>query len=268
MQIIFLGAVAALALYSTIIERNLLIQKKVNIKLPSTKTKLRIAHFTDIHIGKFYSVKKLNKLVDKINKADADLVLLTGDLFDKVWLYNDNGEIDSILSKINAKIGKFAVYGNHDSCPNDRHTYSSVMNKSGFKLLKNSNIKFNIDNKILNLMGLDDFFQGKIDIQKTTQNLSNNEFNILMLHEPDLIEKFKDYKIDLALAGHSHGGQVFVPFYGTILNTGLAEMYDRNIYTVGSTKQTKLYVNSGIGSTGLPIRFFCLPNISILDINI
>lgn len=265
---LFFALAGAGVIYSTLIERNLLIKKRFNINTKNSGEKLRIVHFTDVHIGKFFNINKLENLVKKINESDADLVLLTGDLIDKIKYYKDDGKIDIILSKINAKIGKYAVYGNHDSYPGNRSTYAKILKNSGFKLLKNNNEKIEFKDKIVNLMGLDDFFQGKIDIKETTSNISTNEFNILMLHEPDLIREFSEYPINLALSGHSHGGQVFIPLYGTILNTGLAESYDRNLYTVGNQNQTTLYVNSGIGSTGLPIRFCCIPNISIIEVNI
>lgn len=267
MKFLFLTLIALGAVYSTLIERNLIIKKKINIKSKYNNTEtFRIAHFTDVHLGRFFSYKQLKKLVDKINETEADIVLLTGDLVDKMYDYKDDGDADKILAKIEAKMGKFSVYGNHDSYPGNRHTYAKIMENSGFTLLKNNNVKINIKGKTINLMGLDDFFQGKIDIEKTTENICDDDYNILMLHEPDLITKFDNYNIDLALAGHSHGGQVFVPLYGTILNTGLAESFDRNIYIVGKNKQTILYVNSGIGSTGLPIRFCCIPNVSVMDI--
>lgn len=269
MKIGFLFLIALVgAIYSTLIERKLLIKKYINIKkdnIPLTE-KLKVIQFTDVHFGKFLKIKDFNKIVNKINSLDADIVVFTGDLVDSMRYYNDNGELDKALSKINAKIGKFAVYGNHDSYPGNRHTYAKILDYAGFKLLKNENTKIKINNKTLNLMGLDDFFQGKYDVEKTTFGIDSSEFNLLMLHEPDLAMKFLDYPIDLAIAGHSHGGQIYIPCYGTIVNTGLAESHDRGLYKLRKDKTFPLYVNSGIGCTGLPIRFCCIPNITVIEI--
>lgn len=255
-------------IYSTLIERNLLIKKYIKIKKDNNNNteKLKIVQFTDVHFGKFLKLKDVKKIVNKINSIDADIVLLTGDLVDSMRHYNDDGQLDSALSLISAKIGKFAVYGNHDSYPGNRHTYAKILKNSGFKLLKNDNTKININKKTLNLMGLDDFFQGKYDIEKTTSNIDRDDFNLLMLHEPDLATEFMNYPIDLAIAGHSHGGQIYIPFYGTIINTGLAESHDRGLYKLRKDKTFPLYVNSGIGCTGLPIRFCCIPNITVIEI--
>ena len=266
-SILILIALAGIA-YSTLIERKLLIKKYINIKKSNIllTEKVKIAHFTDVHLGPFYKLNDLKRLVKKINSIDADIVVFTGDLVDSMKRYIDDGEADKILATIKAKIGKFAVYGNHDSYPGNRYTYAKILKEAGFTLLRNEHTKIKINNKILNLMGLDDFFQGKYDIEKTTIDIDKNDFNLLMLHEPDLAEKFIDYPIDLAIAGHSHGGQIYIPLYGTIVNTGLAESHDRGLYKLGKNKNLPLYVNSGIGSTGLPVRFCCIPNITIIEI--
>ena len=264
---LFLLALSGAA-YSTLIERKLLIKKYINIKKEKTTPteSLKIAQFTDVHFGKFFKMKDINKLVKKINSLDADIVVFTGDLVDNMRAYNDDGVLDEALSRIKAKIGKFAVYGNHDSYTDNRHTYAKILENGGFTLLKNKNTKIEINNKTLNLMGLDDFFQGKCDIEKTTSNINSKDFNLLLLHEPDLATKFLDYPIDLALAGHSHGGQIYIPLYGTIVNTGLAESHDRGLYKLRSDKTFPLYVNSGIGCTGLPIRFCSIPNVTLIEI--
>ncbi|MGL4760366.1 MAG: metallophosphoesterase [Sarcina sp.] len=267
LTLIALAGITGIA-YSTLIERKLLITKKVNIKKKNTTLteKIKVAHFTDVHLGKFYKINDLKKLVKKINSLNADIVIFTGDLVDSMERYQLDGIADKILSNIKAKIGKFAVYGNHDSYPGNRYTYAKILDNAGFTLLKNENTQININNKTLNIMGLDDFFQGKYDISKTTSDINENDFNLLMLHEPDLATKFLDLPIDLALAGHSHGGQIYIPLYGTIVNTGLAESYDRGLYKLRKDGTFPLYVNSGIGCTSLPIRFCCVPNISIITI--
>ena len=255
-------------IYSTVIERKLLIKKHINIKKENNNNteSLKIVQFTDVHFGKFFKIKDFNRLIKKINSLNVDIVIFTGDLVDSMHDYNDDGILDEALSKIKAKIGKFAVYGNHDSYQGNRHTYAKILKNGGFTLLKNENTKIKVNDKTLNLMGLDDFFHGKCDIKKTTSNIDNKDFNLLILHEPDLSTKFLDYPIDLAIAGHSHGGQIYIPCYGTIVNTGLAESHDRGLYKLHKDKDFFLYVNSGIGCTGLPVRFCCIPNVTLIEI--
>lgn len=265
-DIIFFSFILCGIIYSTFIERKLLISKKFNIKkenIQNIDTKIKVIQFTDVHLGRYFSLKDLEKVVDKINSLNPDIVVLTGDLVDKMRFYQHKEEIPKVLSKINSKLGNFAIYGNHDAYPGNRHSYAEIIKNSNFTLLINENRKIKIGSKTLNLMGLDDIFQGKINIDSTIKNINKNDFNLLMLHEPDLIDKFKGQPIDLAVAGHSHGGQIYVPLYGTILNTECAVKYDRGFHLIGDNNQDKikLYVNTGIGSTGLPIRFWNIPNV-------
>lgn len=263
-----------LAFYSIFIERNLIRRKLLNINKSKNKNtkNLKIVHFTDVHLGKFFSIKQFEKIINKIKKENPDLVIFTGDLTDRMEYFCQSKDVElvtKLLATIPAKIGKFAVYGNHDSYPGNRYTYEHIMTNGGFTLLKNENKKIQIENKTVNIFGLDDFFQGIMNIKKTVSDIKEEDFNLLLLHEPDLIKGFKEYPIDLALAGHSHGGQIYIPLYGTIMNTGLAVSYDRGIHkNLGTNKRTSLYVNSGIGSTGLPIRFCCIPNISVINLTI
>ncbi|MGL5820621.1 MAG: metallophosphoesterase [Sarcina sp.] len=264
----------ALAFYSIFIERNLIRRKLLNINRAKNKEikTLKIVHFTDVHLGKFFSIKQFTKIINKIKKEDPDIIIFTGDLTDSMQDFCQSKDVEivtNLLATLTAKIGKFAVYGNHDSYPGNRYTYESIMTNGGFSLLKNESKKLNLGSKTINILGLDDFYQGKMNVKETVSNINTEDFNLLLLHEPDLIEVFKDYPIDLALAGHSHGGQIYIPLYGTVMNTGLAIRYDRGLQkNLGTHKQTSLYVNSGIGSTGLPIRFCCIPNISIINLTI
>ena len=98
------------------------------------------------------------------------------------------------------------------------------------------------------------------------QGISNDHLNLLLIHEPDLISDFLSYPIDLATAGHSHGGQVYIPFYGPLLTTALAEDYVRGLYDFGNNRKTLLYVNTGIGNTKVPFRLFNVPQISVFKL--
>lgn len=254
--------------YAIFIERKLLIVKNFSIERKNLKKskKIKIAHITDIHIGKYFSLGMLEKLVEKINSSNPDIVVLTGDLFDRLKYYDSLDKVSQILSKIDCTSYKFSVYGNHDSYPGNRYSYSEIMKDSGFTLLINENEKINFNDKSINIMGLDDFFQGKINVEKTVENISNDDFNLLLLHEPDLIDNFKNYNIDLALAGHSHGGQISLPLIGPLAHTGLAKKYDKGFYNLGTNNQIKLYAHTGIGNTRIPVRFGNIPHIALFEI--
>lgn len=255
--------------YVTFIERNLLITKTHNITVNEKgEQELRVVQFTDTQLGEYYNLNNLEKAVKKINKLNADIVVFTGDLIDNASIYDDLYNVSEVLKKIECNIGKYAIYGNHDYGGGAVNYYEDIMNEAGFKVLKNENDRVEFDNFNLNILGADDALIGNYSPEDTVMNINSKDVNILLLHEPDLIKDFLDYPIDLTLSGHSHGGQVYIPFYGPLKKTYLAETYTKGIYKFDNEKNTKLYVNSGLGNTKFPFRFFNVPQITVFNLKI
>lgn len=255
--------------YSIKIEPKMLIKKEIKLKndINYTNGSVKIIQFSDVHLGEFFSLNQLEKVVKKINENEPDIVVFTGDLIDVASQYENINEISNVLSKIDAKLGKYAVYGNHDYGGGAVRVYENIMRESGFKVLVNENHSIKVSpNKNINILGVDDVLLGKPNIEKTVKNIRHNDYNILLSHEPDYVDKFKDYNIDLVLSGHSHGGQVYIPFYGPLKSTTYGEKYTRGLYNLNNQRDTKLYVNTGLGNTKLPIRFGNVPNISLFEI--
>ncbi|SFA83238.1 metallophosphoesterase [Clostridium frigidicarnis] len=255
--------------YSIKIEPKMLIKKEIKLKndINYNNGNVKIIQFSDVHLGDFFSLNQLEKVVKKINENEPDIVVFTGDLIDVASQYENINEISNVLSKIDAKLGKYAVYGNHDYGGGAVRVYENIMKESGFKVLVNENHSIKVSpNKNINILGVDDVLLGKPNIEKTVKNIRRNDYNILLSHEPDYVDKFKDYNIDLVLSGHSHGGQVYIPFYGPLKSTTYGEKYTRGLYNLNNQRDTKLYVNTGLGNTKLPIRLGNVPNISLFEI--
>ncbi|MGL4910880.1 MAG: metallophosphoesterase [Romboutsia sp.] len=260
--------------YSAIIEPNLLVVKKFNLdldgKIIEEKIKdkntesFKIVHISDTQIGYFYSAKRLKGLAKKINNLNPDIVVFTGDLIDYANKKPDIDRITENLSKIDAKIGKFTVFGNHDYMYDLPKYYTEIMKNSGFNLLVNENKRIRLSNeKYINIIGLDEKLNGKPSIEKYDKEMDIDDFNLVLMHNPDVIEEFKDSKIDLMLSGHSHGGQVSIPLKGAILTPPYGRKYTKGFYEVNGNN---LFVTSGLGSTKLPFRLLNVPE--IVEINI
>ncbi|MBY7006871.1 metallophosphoesterase [Clostridium botulinum] len=256
--------------YSIYVEPNLLSVRNIEINNSSNiknEDTIKIAQISDIHLGEYYTIDKLEKLVNKVNSQNADIIVFTGDLFDNVSKFEDTSKVAPILKKLNAKIGKYAIYGNHDYGGGAKNIYKNVMEDSGFKILVNDQANVKLDSgKTISILGLDDALLGNPDVEKTARNIKESNYNLLLLHEPDLSDKFVSYNIDLILAGHSHGGQVKIPFLGEIVTPPLAEKYKDGLYNLNTQRNTQLYVNSGIGNTKMPFRFINVPEVSIFEI--
>lgn len=232
---------------------------------------IKIVQFSDTHIKEDFTYGNLNKIVNSINKQDPDIVIFTGDLYDNYAKYNDDVNIIAELQKINAKYDKIAIWGNHDHGGGAVRQYESIMEQAGFILLKNENwyITTDAEKKIL-FTGLDDSMLGNMYMPDSTK-IYDSDYEVLLSHESDTVDNFQEYDYNLALSGHSHGGQVNVPFIPAINQkaiscTSLTEKYLEGMYELNS--RTKLYVNTGIGTTHISARFGVVPEISVFVINL
>lgn len=222
---------------------------------------VKIIQFSDVHLGKSYGVGTLRKIVNQINKLKPDIIVCTGDFIDYASDVNHREEIIKELKKLNAPYGKYAVYGNHEYKDDGDSIYRHMMRESGFELLVNEKKEIKIEEKELVIIGLDDSVSGKVNIPVATNHLSDKQYNILLAHEPDVVEEIIDLPIDLQLSGHSHGGQFRLPILGALYTPELSKKYIKGMYNFPNS-DVKLYVNVGIGTTIIRGRLFNRPEIS------
>ncbi|MGG0253290.1 metallophosphoesterase [Bacillus toyonensis] len=259
----------SLYFYATEIERKLITVTWNEIEAPMIPKEFnnkKILQFSDVHLGPEFTLKQLENLVEKMNELHPDIVVFTGDLIDKFGSYSaekDGAKV--ILQKINAPLGKYAVFGNHDRGGGGSVFYKKYMEEAGFSVLVNEVQKIKVGNgKYITISGLDDFLLGKPQIDATLKHVRQQDFNMLLVHEPDVVDKVARYPVDFQLSGHSHGGQVQIPFIGPLITTKLAESYVEGMYELeGKNKPLHLYVNRGIGTTRMPVRFWSVPELSV-----
>ncbi|MED1408026.1 MULTISPECIES: metallophosphoesterase [Bacillus] len=259
----------SLYFYATEIERRLVSVTWNEIEAPTIPEEFnnkKILQFSDVHLGSEFTLKQLDNLVGKMNELRPDIVVFTGDLIDKFGTYNaEREEAKEILREIHAPLGKYAVFGNHDRGGGGSLFYKRYMEEAGFSVLVNEVQKIKVENgKYITISGLDDFLLGKPQIDSTLKNLKQQDFNMLLVHEPDVVDKVARYPVDFQMSGHSHGGQVQIPFVGPLITTKLAEKYVEGMYELeGKSKPLHLYVNRGIGTTRMPVRFWSVPELSV-----
>lgn len=264
---ILVACTILLFVYSTCIERYLLVNKNINISLKGDGSKtLRVVQFSDSHVGEFFSIEQLKKVVNRINKQSPDLVFFTGDLFDIMEEYNKIDEVMIELSKIKASIGKFAVMGNRDY-QYGVNFFKDKMKISGFKVLDNKSIDIAYNNKNISIYGVSNWVIGPSMTNEVFDNIDKNNLNLLLMHEPDVMNKYTKYPIDIAFAGHSHGGQVSLPVIGAVIKTNYCEDYFKGKYILENSRGTIFNVSSGIGNTKVPFRLGNIPEIITFNIN-
>lgn len=242
---------------------------KVNeIELLDNDVSFKVVHFTDTHIKKDYKVKDLDKITNLINEANADFIVFTGDLYDHYLSYNDDNNLIALLTKLEANIAKIAIWGNHDYGGGAENVYQSIMEESGFNLIKNTNEIYTLDDgKRILFTGIDDTMLG--NPKTTTIDDLSYDYALFLTHEPDVIDNYSLDNYNMILAGHTHGGQIDIPFLPFINDMILKIASFSSKYDAGLNKleqEQYLYISTGLGTTKLSLRFNVVPEISIINI--
>jgi predicted MPP superfamily phosphohydrolase len=270
-SIIFLALFGACVfVYARYIEPKLLVVHEETLAYSNKGTNIKpltLVQFSDTHLGKDYTLEDFDRVIDKINENNPDIIVFTGDLIDSHAEDNDAEAIIARLKRLQSKRCKVAVYGNHDHGANGTKRYQKIMKAAGFTLLTNANQTVDLGNgQKMNMMGIDDVLLGKPDIKKATQTIKAKDYNLLIVHEPDIADELKAYPIDLQLSGHSHGGQVALPFIGALITPPYADKYVKGMYNIAGNDRMKLYVNSGIGTSNAKYRLLNTPQITVFHL--
>ena len=268
---IILLSIFGILLYSRYVATSGLITKEyvITTDIADSYDGFKIVHFSDLHYGRIITDQELKIISKEINLINPDIVVFTGDLIDdSIDTDNFNDEkLISFLSSIKAKYGKYAVRGNHDYVVY-ADKIKNLFADAGFTYLENSyDILYNESNDKIFIGGLDTSFYDKDDLDKTLAYQDENiSYKIMLTHEPDISDEIvsKDNTINLILAGHSHNGQVRLPFIGALTTPEKAKKYYDNYYKI---QNTNLYVSSGIGVSKVDFRLFNRPSINFYRIN-
>ncbi|AST91574.1 metallophosphoesterase [Sutcliffiella cohnii] len=233
--------------------------------IPKSFSNMKIVQFSDTHVGHSFTEEDLVEVVNKINKEKPDIVFFTGDLMDDPLHYERAEDLIAILKKINAPYGKFSIYGNHDHGGYGTEIYEEIMNKADFKLLKNENVYIEaINSEKIYIAGVDDLMLGRPSFTEALDNIPSENFTILLVHEPDIADEIsRQFRVQLQLSGHTHGGQVQIPFVGPIITPPLGSKYVEGFFYINDLT---LYVNRGLGTTRQPYRFFAPPEITVFSL--
>ncbi|MDR6878631.1 metallophosphoesterase [Bacillus sp. 3255] len=232
-------------------------------RYPAALGGVRIVQFSDTHLGSYYSLGQMERVAGLIQKQKPDIICFTGDLFD-----SNHGEVNEdvipILSRLQAGLGKYAVLGNHDMRLSPGKV-KDVLERSGFTVLVNGNRTIERGNGRMHVVGIDEIFHGKPDLRLALQGVHKDEFVLLLAHEPDFADMASAYPVDLQLSGHSHGGQIRIPLYGSLFTPDLGQKYPMGLYAFDN-REFYVYTNRGLGTTLFPIRFNCRPEITVFEL--
>lgn len=254
-----------LVIYATLIEpSNIVIEEnKIYLKnLPKSFNGFRIVHISDLHLNSYGSREK--EIINKIRKMRPDIIVVTGDLIDEKQYLNAGLEFMEKLASISPT---YFVFGNWDhlsgvSIP----LYEKYLAERKVIVLSNRHIMLSKNNEYIYLIGVDDPHTFHDDLNKAMENISENHVvKILLAHSPEIIDKAVEKNIDLVLVGHTHGGQIRLPIIGSLYVPlpPKYRKYDQGLFKVNNTL---MFVNRGIGTSLIPVRFLCPPEIVIIEL--
>lgn len=247
-------------------------------KLPKAFHGLRVVQISDMHLGSYGSDQSLVRNgIDLINAEKPDLIVFTGDMVND---YADEAEpFIAELSRLEARLGKFSILGNHDysdypkwSSQSDKaanlEKLKAVQKSMGFRLLLDENVEIEVDGERIGLLGVQNWghrFQQYGDLAKTIRGSEQLPFRILLSHDPTHWEhQVQGTGIDLTLSGHTHGAQLGVKIGNTTYSPAQwVYKHWAGLYTEG---EQQLYVNRGFGFIGFPGRVGMPPEITVFEL--
>lgn len=229
--------------------------------LPPAFAGTTVGLLSDIHHGLWVGLDFVRDIVRQANLLGADVFALTGD-----YVYRGAGYIDPCigeLSKLRAEQGVYAVLGNHDYWDGASRT-RAALKRGGIREIKNTGVWLERGGARLRLCGVDDLWEGKQDLDAALADCTDRDAAVLLSHNPDYVEEIRDPRVGLVLSGHTHGGQVNVPFLGPpLVPSRYGQKYASGLV---KTPHTQVYVSRGLGTISIPIRFNCRPEIVLVEL--
>ncbi|PIQ76204.1 hypothetical protein COU78_01450 [Candidatus Peregrinibacteria bacterium CG10_big_fil_rev_8_21_14_0_10_49_24] len=264
--------IGATVVYGSFVEPRMIRVTQYSVNLPVSEP-LKIAVVSDLHVGPYKGIRFTEQLVRTINNTLPDIVLLVGD-----FLYADESDFSALapLADIRASLGVFGVLGNHDqgehatifgtrySTLNRGEDIAAELERLGVHMLRNQHsISRGVDT--LAIAGIDDLWTGDADLDAAFDQLPENVTTILLSHNPDVIEDSRSARADLIVSGHTHGGQIRLPFLGPIrpMPIRISQKYDQGLFTTDPS--TQLAITRGVGETWARARLLAWPEVLILD---
>jgi uncharacterized protein len=220
---------------------------------------LKIVHLTDLHHSLFTPLEEIQQSVQMANHLRPDLVALTGDYvtLSKSYIW----PVARALGKLRARLGIFAVLGNHDFQV-DAEEITEALKAQHIRVLRNSHYALRARSAVLWIVGVDDLWWQADDWRAALRSVPGRDPKILLCHNPLGIHMAAAYGIDLVLSGHTHGGQVRLPVVGSVY--GRSKLGERFVEGWNRLDGTQIYVSRGIGKVLVPVRFGCPPEIAFL----
>jgi predicted MPP superfamily phosphohydrolase len=229
--------------------------------LPPALEGLTIAHMSDIHLSPDVQPEHVAQAVALANAQKPDLVALTGDLVTYGRQYIE--PVAELVSDLRAPLGVFAVLGNHDYWAGAPRAIMAAFGRHHIRTFRNESQRISVGAESFWLVGVDDVWEERNNLPQAFHDVPAASTKIALVHEPDIADELARYGVALQLSGHSHGGQVRLPFVGAPILPRLGRRYPIGLQRVPDSA-TQVYTTRGVGLVTPAYRFNCRPDVTVL----
>ena len=239
-------------------------------KIPRRAGQLSIVMLTDLHERSFGSNN--SRLIRKVAEIMPDAIVLCGDIVDKFG--RKGGSYEALFEALPEIAPTYMVFGNHDYSTKRAEELAAVAEQAGIYILDDAYAVFEKDDLRINVIGISDYAKDNVVCRKAVQRLDRVpvpdmelQYNVLLCHRPVELEEISLRNVDLMLCGHMHGGQLHIPFVGGVFAPEWGRFfpkYDKGLFRIGTMD---LVVGSGLGASGIPLRFCLRPEITVIEID-
>lgn len=233
-------------------------------RLPPVFSGFRLAHISDIHMGGWMTPDRLQQVAERVVAQEPDILVITGD-FLKGRSFTESArqaidDVVKVLSPLAASIPTYAVLGNHDYATHPE-AIRAMLRRCGITDLTNTSVALTREGETLYVCGVDDIRHGDVRLEEVIAQLDEHHPAILLVHEPDFADiSAATGRFDLQLSGHTHGGQIVIPYIGPPILPPSGRKYPSGLYRVGEMFH---YTNRGVGTDTISARINCPPEITL-----
>lgn len=250
--------------YGCTFRRWFFVMRRVDVKVRGLDPRFEgftIAQLSDLHIGALTPLWWGMRWARATNAAAADIVVVTGDMVTSGVAFHE--DIAELMGSLRGKDGVYAIMGNHDYF-GEGEPLVSLLKGRGVTVLRNEGVTLEREGAKLYLAGIDDNWTKRANMDAALEERPEGVPAVLLAHDPEGFKVAAQRNVDVVLSGHTHGGQIAMPFLGRFINASkLAHSFHIGVYTAGDST---LFVHPGLGTTGPPMRLGVAPAVALVTL--
>lgn len=238
-------------------------------KLDDNGTITRLVFISDLHERSFG--KNNEKLINKIDALAPDAIFIGGDTVDSYAKVG--GEYEPLFEALPQIANTYLILGNHEYSAKRNLEIMGVAENCGIRVLEDESDTLVCNGNTLNIIGMADYLCENIVYRTLAERFDkinvpyySDRFNIVLSHRPCELESMSERGIDLMICGHTHGGQMRLPFVGGVFSPGCAKLFPKYDMGYFGVNKMDLIISSGLGASAIPLRLFNRPEITVIDL--